>query len=539
MNSPFDLPGATLADADPSQTGMRAGASTEAFWQRPGRFEALGAPFVRAVPTEPLPEPRWVIRNTALAEDLGLADWLAGDAARLRLAGHPASDGRLPLASAYSGHQFGVWAGQLGDGRAHLLGEVIGRQGPMELQLKGAGHTPYSRMGDGRAVLRSSIREYLCSEAMAGLGIPTTRALALLASDLPVRRERVETAAVVTRVAPSFLRFGHFEHYTHTARNPAALQTLLRWTLRELYPDLQEAPQPALALLAEVARRSADLMVDWMGVGFCHGVMNSDNMSILGLTLDYGPYGFLDGYDPGHICNHSDHQGRYAFARQPQVTFWNLHALVHGLLPAVAVDLGRDPADLTDAEDDPVQAAALDAIEVYRERFTTGMRARLCAKLGLSQSVATAEADEELANDWLKLLAAERVDHAQAWRRLCAVPALPAAGSQGSAADQALRDLFIDQAALSAWLARWRTRLAAEASLDAPRQAAMQRINPLYILRNHLAEIAIQRAEAGDYAEVQRLADLLTRPYDAQPGAETYAALAPDWASSLSISCSS
>jgi len=286
---------------------------------------------------EPLPALRWVAKSDALAQAMGWpADW-ADEQALQVFGGNGAWPGMAPMATVYSGHQFGAWAGQLGDGRALLLGEVETASGPLEIQLKGAGQTPYSRRGDGRAVLRSSIREFLCSEAMHGLGIPTTRALALVASPQSVRRETIETAAVVARVAPSFIRFGHFEHFAHSGqpRHHEVLQRLLDFVIEHHFPALAGQPQPALALLDEVVRRTAELMADWQAAGFCHGVMNTDNMSILGLTIDYGPFGFLDAFDPGHVCNHSDHGGRYAFARQPSVAFWNLHALAQALLPLI------------------------------------------------------------------------------------------------------------------------------------------------------------------------------------------------------------
>ena len=279
-------------------------------WRDDGFVRALGAAYAVEQAPQPLPDPHWVARNHDLAEALGWSDWLHGDDALAMLAGNAQPQGGT-LATAYSGHQFGVWAGQLGDGRALLLGEADTPQGRIEVQLKGSGLTPFSRMGDGRAVLRSSIREYLCSEAMHALGIPTTRALALVGSALPVRRETVETAAVVTRLAPSFLRFGHFEHFTHTASDDRRAAPAGRRRDRALLPRAAVARRrrPAYAaLLQEVALRTATLMAQWQAVGFCHGVMNTDNMSILGLTLDYGPFGFLDAFDPGHICNHTDHE---------------------------------------------------------------------------------------------------------------------------------------------------------------------------------------------------------------------------------------
>ena len=418
-----------------------------------------------------------------------------------------------PLASVYSGHQFGVWAGQLGDGRALLLGEANTSAGPREIQLKGSGLTPYSRMGDGRAVLRSTVREFLCSEAMHGLGIPTTRALCFTTSPQPVRREMIETAAVVTRVAPSFIRFGHFEHFAH--HGPIEqLRTLVDYVIRHYYPECADAPQPALALLGAVSRRTARLMAQWQAVGFCHGVMNTDNMSILGLTIDYGPFGFLDAFDPGHVCNHSDTQGRYAFARQPGVAFWNLHALAHALMPAA----------------DSTVEAVREALEPYKAEFAEAMQAQLRGKLGLS----TAHTDDAaLADDLLQLMAQDRVDHTIVFR------ALGQLSSRSDAPIAVFGDHFIDQAALTAWVQRYRQRLQSEGSLDAERHPRMHRHNPKYMLRNHLAETAIRRAGEGDFSDVKRLLKLLENPFDEQPEAQADAGLPPDWAQHLEVSCSS
>jgi uncharacterized protein YdiU (UPF0061 family) len=286
-------------------------------------------------------------------------------------AGNLPLSGSTPLASVYSGHQFGAWAGQLGDGRAILLGEVrTPAAGTQELQLKGSGLTPYSRMGDGRAVLRSSIREFLCSEAMHALGVPTTRALCVTGSDEPVRRERMETAAVVTRVAPSFIRFGHFEHFSHGGQHDA-LRTLADFVIARFYPQCRDAANPYAALLAEVTRRTAALIARWQAVGFMHGVMNTDNMSILGLTIDYGPFQFMDGFDPAHICNHSDHQGRYAYERQPQIGHWNLFALGQALLPLI----GQSDQ-------------ALAALQAYPGLFAAELDQRMALKLGLPRASA-------------------------------------------------------------------------------------------------------------------------------------------------------
>ena len=298
---------------------------------------SLGSTF--ATPTEPTPLPaaHWVGTNESLRADLGLPSdlWLDQDVLAL-LSGNRLPDSAVPYASVYSGHQFGQWAGQLGDGRALNLGALNAPPGWQEIQLKGAGPTPYSRRGDGRAVLRSSIREFLASEAMHGLGIPTTRALCVTGSPALVYREEAETAAVVTRVAPSFVRFGHFEHFASNGQIDE-LRALSDHVVSAHFPAFndKEGAERYTALLHEVTTRTAELMAQWQAVGFCHGVMNTDNMSMLGLTLDYGPFQFLDGFDANHICNHSDHQGRYAYARQPQIAYWNLFCLGQALMPLI------------------------------------------------------------------------------------------------------------------------------------------------------------------------------------------------------------
>ena len=497
-------------------------------------LHTLGKTFGAMQAPQPVPQPHWVAVNTALADELGLTGWLGNPAALEMLAGNTAPTPGL-LASVYSGHQFGVWAGQLGDGRALMLGAVDTAHGALELQLKGSGLTPYSRMGDGRAVLRSSIREFLCSEAMHHLGIPTTRALAIVGSPLPVRRESIETAAVVTRVAASFLRFGHFEHFTHTASDTDALRNLADATIKHHFPDCLAKPQPYTALLETVARRTARLLAQWQAVGFCHGVINTDNMSLLGLTIDYGPFGFLDAFDPGHICNHTDQQGRYAYARQPSVAFWNLHALAQALMPLIG-----------DSD------AALAALEPYKAEYASAMLSAWRAKLGLQTE---SDEDRALADDLLRLMAQDRADFTITFRRLATFGAAdgiadgPAAGSADGTADasassanpNSARDLFIDREAFDAWAQRYRRRLQAEGSNDLQRGARMNRVNPKVVLRNHLAEVAIERAREGDFSEVQRLLAVLQHPYDEDHPARisTDAGFPPDWAAKLEVSCSS
>ena len=485
-------------------------------------FARLPAAFHSRLASTPLPAPRLVAVSPAVLGLLGIeASRVADPEFAEVFSGNRTLRGAAPLAAVYSGHQFGVWAGQLGDGRALLLGEVAGPAGNQEIQLKGAGRTPYSRGADGRAVLRSSIREFLCSEAMAGLGIPTTRALAIVAADLPVIRETVETAAVVTRVAPSFVRFGSFEHF-YASGEVEALRQLADHVIGKFWPALAERPDRYLELLREVVQRTAQLVARWQAVGFCHGVMNTDNMSVLGLTIDYGPFGFLDNFDFNHVCNHSDHQGRYSYAMQPRIAEWNCWCLGQALMPLIA-EQGGSPDD------------AKAVLGQWGACFDAAHLTQLRAKLGLAQGH---DADAGLIDTLFGLLHADRVDFTLFFRRLAAVRAV--APRDGAAHDAAgCRDLVADRAAFDAWLARYRQRLAIEVRDDQARAAAMHRVNPKYVLRNHLAEVAIRHAREGDYSEVVRLLEVLERPYDEQPQMQAYAGPAPDWAAGLQLSCSS
>lgn len=474
------------------------------------RFAALGSDFFTELRPTPLPSPHWVGVSTDVAQLIGLDEaWLRSDTALQAFTGNALLAGSRPLASVYSGHQFGVWAGQLGDGRAILLGETASG---WEIQLKGAGRTPYSRMGDGRAVLRSSIREFLCSEAMHGLGIPTSRALCVTGSPGQVRREEIETAAVVTRVAPGFVRFGHFEHFAANDQQPQ-LQALADYVIDRYYPECRSSGafggNPYAALLQTVSERTAQLMAQWQAVGFCHGVMNTDNMSILGLTLDYGPFQFLDAFVPGHVCNHSDTQGRYAYNRQPNVAYWNLFCLAQALLPLIGE-----------------QEIAKEALESYKTVFPSAFMARMRAKLGLSVAH---ESDAELIDTLLLLLARNGVDYTIFWRRLSHAVA---AGNF-----EPVRDLFADRDGLDQWLLLYSELLVL---MDkAPTADLMLKTNPKFVLRNHLGEQAIRAAKLGDFSELQTLQRLLERPFDEHPGHDAYAAFPPDWASSIEISCSS
>ena len=480
-------------------------------WQK--GFAALGSDFYTELRPTPLPSPHWVGTSHSVAQLLGLPEgWHQSEEALQALTGNQVLAGSTPLASVYSGHQFGVWAGQLGDGRAILLGELAGGH---EIQLKGAGRTPYSRMGDGRAVLRSSIREFLCSEAMHGLGIPTSRALCITGSPGLVRREELETAAVVTRVAPSFVRFGHFEHFAANDQEEQ-LRTLADYVIDRYYPECRSPEatspwggNPYAALLHSVSERTAQLMAQWQAVGFCHGVMNTDNMSILGLTLDYGPFQFLDAFVPGHICNHSDHHGRYAYNRQPNIAYWNLFCLAQALLPLI--------------ED---QDTALAALESYKTVFPDAFMAQMHKKLGLTQAQ---ESSEALVEPLLQLLAQNAVDYTIFWRRLSHAVA------QGQF--EPVRDLFADRVTFDAWLLSYSELLALEDKALAA--DLMLNSNPKFVLRNHLGEQAIRAAKGGDFSELATLQRLLERPFDEHPGHEAYADFPPDWASSISISCSS
>ena len=480
------------------------------------RFHQLGTDFFTPLAPQPLNAPYWVGSSDAVARLLGLqgAPWQT-DVLLQALSGNQPISGTQPLASVYSGHQFGQWAGQLGDGRAILLGETNG----MEVQLKGSGLTPYSRMGDGRAVLRSSIREFLCSEAMHGLGIPTTRALCVTGSDDDVWRESLETAAVVTRAAPSFIRFGHFEHFA-ARKQLAQLKTLADFVIDHHYPDCRTLPGNAYAhLLRCVTERTAIMVAHWQAVGFCHGVMNTDNMSILGLTMDYGPFQFLDAFDPGHICNHSDQGGRYSFENQPSVANWNLYCLAQALMPLI--------------EDQPL---VLQALKPFKAVFDARLHQLMCVKLGLpeapDESVEAGNAHRQNQALWievLKLLAHDRVDYTLFWRRL--------AQSQATGDHTPVSDLFLNRPAFDAWMLQYSELTM---SIDRGLQAdLMLKTNPKYVFRNYLGEEAIQAAKTKNFEVVADLLKVLQTPCDEHPAFERWAGFPPDWATGISISCSS
>ncbi len=483
-------------------------------------YSRLPDGFFSVVNPTPLTQPHMISVNTAVAEllELDVSDLHEPDNLAY-LCGQALHEGMQPLAQCYAGHQFGGFVPRLGDGRAILLGEVVTTQnGKWDLQIKGSGLTPYSRDGDGRAVLRSTIREYLCSEAMHGLGIPTTRALCMIGSEQEVYREQIEKGAMLLRTAPSHVRFGTFEYFYYSNRHEDVEQ-LLDFVIQHHYPELADADNPGLALLQQVVERTAEMIAQWQAVGFAHGVMNTDNMSVLGLTMDYGPFGFLDAYEPGYICNHSDYQGRYAFDQQPNIGLFNLSCFAQALLPALGSDV------------DAAVAAAKQALEQYQSSYTAYYAQAMRAKLGLEQAD---NDDQAIVQDLLGLMAEDKVDYTILFRRLCEF------STEDGADNHALRDLFIQREQFDQWAARYRQRLASEALNDQQRASAMRSVNPAYVLRNYMAEHAIRLAESEqDYSEIERLLSLLQDPFTEQAGCEHYAGLPPDWAQQISVSCSS
>jgi uncharacterized protein YdiU (UPF0061 family) len=480
------------------------------------RFARLSQDYFSRVEPTPLPAPRLLHFNEDAAKliDLDPAQAQRSEFAQIFSGSQPLPGGE-PLAMLYAGHQFGQWVSQLGDGRAILLGQVRNSHDESwDLQLKGAGPTPYSRFADGRAVLRSSVREYLCGEAMHGLGIPTTRALSLVTSPERVRRETMENAAVICRMAPSHVRFGNFEVFYYRDQHDK-LKPLADHIIAEHFT--QHIGNYA-AWLAEVVERTARLMAQWQTVGFCHGVMNTDNMSILGLTLDYGPYGFMDGFASGHICNHSDEGGRYAYDKQPMIGHWNCSRLLQATLPL-----------LSDEPEKSVEIAN-GILERYPPAYAKDVTARWRGKLGLRESRDT---DPELINRFLNILDRGHSDFTRSFRHLSRLK------TDSDAMAVGIREEITDIEAFDAWVVDYRARLRAESSDDVERAARMIAVNPKYILRNHLAQAAIEKAQQGDASEIDTLFKLLRAPYDEHPEHETYAAEPPPSAKHIEVSCSS
>jgi serine/tyrosine/threonine adenylyltransferase len=474
-------------------------------------YARLSGNFHQKIAPTPVPDPYLVAFNAAAA---ALIDLDPGEAGRPEcidcFSGNAALPGGEPVAMRYSGHQFGVYVPQLGDGRAILLGEVRNARGEKwDLHLKGAGRTAFSRFGDGRAVLRSCIREYLCGEALHALGIPTTRSLCIVGTELGVHRETLETGALLLRLAPSHVRFGSFEvFYYH--KEHESLRKLADFVIAEHFAQLAEEPERYRLFFEEVIKRTARLIAQWQAVGFAHGVMNTDNMSILGLTLDYGPFGFMEEFEPGFICNHSDETGRYAFDQQAAVAYWNLTCLGQALLPLVAKE------------------ALVDALNRFADEFNSHIHRLMCAKLGLNDAT---EEDRSLWIDLLNLLAEQRVDYTIFFRRL---------SDFDGAGHEQLRAMLAGAPPWEAWAGRYRQRLASAGMAVEERRAQMRRTNPKFILRSYLAQQAIDKAaRERDFSEIARLLDLLRRPFDEQPEAEAYALPAPEWGKHLVVSCSS
>jgi uncharacterized protein YdiU (UPF0061 family) len=455
--------------------------------------------------------PRLLFLNDSLVDELGLDLALLDDAAKAALfTGNALPAGAEPLAQAYAGHQFGGFSPQLGDGRALLIGEVIDRAGVRrDIAFKGSGRTPFARGGDGKAAVGPMLREVLVSEGMHAMGIPTTRALAVAATGDEVHRERVLPGAVLTRVAASHLRVGTFELYASRGE-VERVRKLADYTIARHDPELATATQPYLGLLKNVVARQASLIAQWMNVGFIHGVMNTDNMTLSGETIDYGPCAFMEAYNPATVFSSIDHHGRYAYGNQPAIASWNLARFAETLLPLLSDDA------------DEAVAMATEAVAAFRAQYRSELLRGQRRKLGLRRDEADDDnADATLAEDWLDLLNANKVDFTLGWRRLADV----AVDDEGP-----LRSLFADASALDAWLARWRDRAASE-STSASREATSDRArgmrgaNPLIIPRNHRVEEALTAAsDHGDLAPFRRLLDALRRPYDDAPELAPYAA---------------
>ncbi len=465
----------------------------------PGKF------YARVNPTH-VEGPQIVKLNTALADFLGM------DSAALNspegaaiFSGNRVADGSEPLAMAYAGHQFGGFSPRLGDGRANLIGEVVARDGVRyDLHLKGSGPTPFSRNGDGRATLSAVLREYIVSEAMFALGVPTTRALAAVATGEPVVRETLQPGAVLTRVAKSHLRVGSFQYFLAQG-DTEAIRTLADYAIARHYPEAVESTKKYRAFLDGVIARQAKLVAQWLMLGFIHGVMNTDNTSISGETIDYGPCAFMEAYDPEKVFSSIDRQGRYAYSNQPHAMHWNLARLAEALLPLLVEEEGSDDAGM---------ASAYAAMEGFGVHFEAARIAGLRQKLGLTMQD---KGDTALADDLLKRMAENNADFTLTFRRLCDA----AAGTDG---DEAVRLLFTEPRSFDAWAVQWRARLAKEPASTDQRAAQMRLANPLFIPRNHLVEAALKAAsDRNDLQPFEDLISVLAHPYDEQHGKERYA----------------
>ncbi len=474
-----------------------------------GRFARELSELAVAWRADDAPYPRLLVLNEPLAAELGLdaASLRSPDGVRL-LIGTLVPEGATPVAQGYAGHQFGGYSPRLGDGRALLLGELTDADGLLrDLHLKGSGRTPWARGGDGLAAVGPMLREYVVSEAMHGLGIPTTRSLAVVATGRPVRRETVLPGAVLARVASSHLRVGSFQ-YTRANHEVDVLRRLADHAIARHHPEAASAEHPYLALFEAVVSAQASLLAQWMLVGFIHGVMNTDNMTISGETIDYGPCAFLDVFEPATVFSSIDEHGRYAYGNQPVMAEWNLARLAEALLPL-----------LHDDQDAAIEIA-VESLSGFRVRYAAAWSAGMRTKLGLSDGPAD-DVAQPLVDELLSLLQANHVDHTSFFRAL---------GASARGDGDAARALFLDLAGFDAWAERWRAL--------GPAADAMDRVNPVYIPRNHLVEEALDTATSGDLAPLGRLLDAVTAPYDVRPGLERYAEPAPgDFGASYRTFC--
>jgi uncharacterized protein YdiU (UPF0061 family) len=475
------------------------------------QFAKLGTEFYTKLSPTPLQGVRFATASNSAAALLDLhPEQLRREDFTRHFSGqqpHPKFD---PLAMVYSGHQFGGYSPQLGDGRGILLGEVINTKGERwDIHLKGAGKTPYSRFGDGRAVLRSCIREYLGSEALHHLGIPTSRALCIFNSDEPVKRESIEKGAALIRLSPSHIRFGHFEYFYYN-NMPDHVKLLADHVIQLHYSNLEQADNPYLALFQIVVKTTAQMIAKWQAQGFAHGVMNTDNMSILGITFDYGPYGFMEDFNPGYICNHSDHGGRYAFHQQPGIAMWNLNALAQTFVHLVP------------------QQHLIETLKTYQTHLLDSYNQLMFEKLGILHPT---EQDQDILTSLIELLSNNHPDYSIFFRTLSDY-------TPGQKPDSVV-DLFIDRDSARQWLARYDKRIEQQSGTELNRQLQMKTINPKYILKNYLVQQAIEKAETGDFTEVEKLLNILQQPFAEQPEHERYADFTPDWGKQLEISCSS
>lgn len=447
---------------------------------------------------EEVPDPRLLILNEPLAAELGLEPEFLRSAQGVRLLiGNALPDGATPVAQAYSGHQFGWFSPRLGDGRALLLGEISGVDGRLrDIHLKGSGRTPFARGGDGFAAVGPMLREYIVSEAMHALGIPTTRSLAVVATNRPVQRETVLPGAVLTRVAGSHLRVGSFQ-YARVAGDEGLLRRLAGHAIARHYPDVAEADNPYLALFDAVISAQASLVAQWMLVGFIHGVMNTDNMAISGETIDYGPCAFMDAFDPATVYSSIDETGRYAYANQPLMAEWNLTRLAEALLP------------LFDDDEERAVERAQESLGAFRQQYSAAWFSGMKAKLGLD-SVAD-DVASPLTDEVLGVLREGRVDYTSFFRRL---------GGAARGKDRSARSMFPESEAFDAWAERWRAQN--------PDADGMDRVNPAYVPRNHLVEEALAAATEGDLDPLARLLEAVTDPYNVRPAVERYAEGAPE-----------